>query len=233
MITSKEDEILDKKTVSVIIVSTILGSLIGYNLSYSVLNSKIEDLENQFSNAFSEMNSSLSTLSSEIDSITLTLDSVQTELNNTKSNASNMNARVSDMASNIENLNSLINNVRAEISQAEEEIGQLGSSISGIESKTWHLAYIFSRSNESKKGDVFTIKGDAIRISWIFGGQVSSAEIRIGLYFQNGTLYMWIGLSGFWSALANDISIKEVGEYYLFVDVYLANYWVVSVWDYY
>jgi hypothetical protein len=199
---------------SAILISIIFGALLGFSLSYLILNVQIQNL-----------NSKVSVLE---DSVSSLQDNVIIAQNN----ITNLYLHLGNVEENVNNIQNNITSVENDVVKAQSDIIILNSTLENIETGEWNL--IFSEITDSRSDYLALInpEGDKLRIKWSMIGTINS-KIEIRLYYQvNATLFYSTGSSGIYGSFAVELSLEHPKDYRLWIISENADWWRVEIFDY-
>jgi uncharacterized protein YoxC len=201
---------MESKNITVIIVSILLGGLLGTATSYIYYSPKIDELDSQ-----------TQWISTEITDIDSRLKTIQNSVNE----ISNLN----QLSSQVESLDDAINELSDRLINLENSIDQI--TYSETETPDWHYVTFIDENNDTIKP--FYLSGNEVRLRWSYSADTSEAGVIFQIYYENGTLHSFRSAYGMWSADASDINLHEPGYYYIIPNYTgLEDYWLV-IWDYY
>jgi len=204
---------LDTKTLTVILVSTVSGAAIGFGLSYIFLYGQIHALQQ------------------DIAALGVTVRQIS-------DTAVNMTLTIRDVVETLSTgLTAVSEYAATRVNQLQAQIQALNSTITQIETREWHVATSANPGSglppEYEQQVPFTIRGNKIQISWSMTGRSANATITIQIHQSDGTVYMVLATSGYYGKYVNELSIAEPGEYFLKILTYNIDQWSVTVRDYY
>jgi hypothetical protein len=208
---------VEKKLIALVFVALLAGLGGGYGLGYTMYYPLIQNLQNELNN----LNDKYDTLNSTLGRLDEKVETINSTLSTTKSSVTTLGSELDTLNQNVTGIDSRLNE---------------------IETRTWHKASILEGGTVGAVSDKFQIRGNWIRIRWyMYGpafvspGEISTVEIpwiQILIKFSNGTTYTHRGSSGVYGSYACDLDIQP-GEYFLEVEVYLVDPYLIVVWDYY
>lgn len=204
---------LDTKTLTVILVSTVSGAAIGFGLSYIFLYGQIHALQQ------------------DIAALGVTVRQIS-------DTAVNMSSTIRDVVETLSTgLTAVSEYAATRVNELQAQLEELNSTISQIETKGWHIAASANPGQglptEYEQQLSFATRGNKIQISWSMTGRSANATITIQIHQPDGTVYMVLATSGYYGTHVNELSITEPGDYYLRISTYNVDRLSVTVRDYY
>jgi len=204
---------LDTKTLTVILVSTVSGAAIGFGLSYIFLYGQIHALQQ------------------DIAALGVTVRQIS-------ETAVNMTSTIRDVVETLSTgLTAVSEYAATRVNQLQAQLEALNSTITQIETRGWHDATSANAGpdlpTESQQQVSFATRGNKIQISWSMTGRSANATITIQIHQSDGTVHMVLATSGYHGTHVNELSITEPGDYYLRIYTYNVDRWSVTVRDYY
>lgn len=204
---------LDTKTLTIILVSTVSGAAIGFGLSYIFLYGQIHALQQDIA-ALGETVRQISDA------------------------AINMTSTIRDVVETLSTgLTAVSEYAATRVNQLQAQIEALNSTITQIETRGWHVVTSANPGSdlptEYTQQVSFATRGKKIEISWSMTGRSANATITIQIHQPDGTLYMVLATSGYYGTHVNELSITEPGDYLLKISTYNVDRWSITVRDYY
>ena len=206
----------EMKTVYAVVLSVVLGGLLGFGLSYSLLTSQFSQMQ-ALLNGFEEQ---LTSLSSDLQAVKTTASdlnrSLNTRLSSLQSEVSNVEARLNSKLKELEmSLLDDISSLQSQINELQEEWVYVG---------TWEsISDFYTKEN-------FKVE-KKILINWYLDGSSWDSYAYIKIYTAEGDVVDAIGVSGWWTTGYMEVPIDEPGYYYLYVDLNKANRFFVNIWS--
>jgi hypothetical protein len=222
------------KVGSAILISTILGSLLGFGVSYFYFSTHLGILQTQVSKVnvkFYSLNSTVDSIKDAVLNIQEDLRSTQNELINEITNIDELNNTLTNYENIVSILEDYLTNLENELFEAQSDITSINSTLEENFSRKWYSVKRLSGSSDRYLG--LQLSGEKIRIYWFMDGQSSSSIVDIKIYFSNGTLWESAGSSGVIGIYEKEMLLQEVGDYMLWIRVSDINLWQVEILEYY
>jgi archaellum component FlaC len=219
---------------SAILISTILGALIGFGISYIYFNTQIEIFQTQLSavnDKFNDLNSTINTIDEEIYFVQDNLTITKNNLDNVRNDINNLNSTVNNFESTLTVFQEDLTNLELNVSEATSAITDLNSSLENLDVAKWFT--IESLTGTSDEYHRLQFKGEEIKIYWSMVGQSPSSWIEIKIYDSNGTLWQAAGSSGVYGVFEKEMDLNIPGEYSIWIKVYDINWWKIEFLEYY
>jgi hypothetical protein len=186
-------------------------------------------------------------LTNQILALKTTLNDIEDELKNTNDAIQNINSSVSanfrSVNEDLININVSIDDLQDSISayktQIQSQISLLSSSITNNVNLLQHQIddmKIEWRSigmwtdTKSIRTTTFTAKNE-LRIQLWMDGITWESFVCINIYYNNGTFYHSVVVSGYYASDFAAVPI-ESGEYYFDITAYNVNLFIINVWTY-
>lgn len=201
--------------------SVVLGALLGASLSYIVVYNQflllqrgLNDAENELALLrFDMQNVNRSVMNNSLfivavnSSLSLFQDSVSSYQEETQTYLSLLHHSITN---NVDNLQGQIDSLEESLEQEWEFIGMWDYTRGG---RTTSFA-----------------AGDELLLNLWIDGRTWQSYVFVRIYYDNGTYYNAICVSGYWTGEFALIPLEGSGRYYLVIDVYNINDYAVNVW---
>ncbi len=199
---------MDSKAIALILIALLVGLGGGYGLGYVIYQPQIQNLQQELNN-FSDR-----------------LDTFNSTLRDTQSSVTSIENGLGSLNSDVESLENGLNSLDSEVTSLDSTVGE-------IESRTWHEASSLQGSSDAI-GANFQMRGKVMRIRWLVEGLSASAWIQIIIRYSDGTWFADRGSSGTYGSYSSDIATTGLaGQFYIEVNTYDLDNYLVVVWDYY
>jgi len=206
------------KSTTIIVVSIILGGLLGFGLSYVFMQTQISSMKSSMDSLKENLEDKMASLENSVQMINTTLQA------NSKA---------------ISTQQSIINNIQDDFLQLESEIKQLDTTLSGdiasLQSQVselqggWIYVGVWESTEDFCTKENFKVKS-RILINWYLDGESWDSYAYIRIYTVKGEFCDAVGVSGWLSSGYMEVPVEESGYYYLDVDLNKANKFFVQVW---
>jgi len=203
-----------------IIISIILGGLLGFGLTYialstqiSAINTTINDLEDELENTHVTIQNLNNSISENFQSVNEDIDEINNSVNDLQTDLSTYITQTHIQISTL--TSSITNNVNL----LQQQIDDLK-----IE---WEYIGIWTASDDIRTTS-FSARTE-LRIQWWLDGQSWDSFVYVRIYHVNGTFIHAVGSSGWLSSNFADIQI-DPGMYYLDITAYNVNVFFVDLW---
>jgi hypothetical protein len=218
---------------SAILISTILGSLLGFSLSYYFFDSRIQNIQSELVQISDNVNNVNLTSNNNLDLISIiqnNIKSTEDNINNLYSELINYSEELENVETEILELHENISTIQFNLEDSNNNIVFLNNSLKNIESKKWHLIQnLVGNTDEYKR---IQLSGESIRINWAMVGISPSSWIDMDIYFDNGTLWYSAGSSGIQGSFENEVPLEVQGDYTLWIKVSGITWWKVEILTY-
>jgi hypothetical protein len=213
----------DMESKYAIIVSIVLGGLLGFSLTYAVLTNQISALKTTLNNIENELADTNVTIQNINNSVLANFRSVNEDL-------VNLNVSIDDLQDSLS----------AHKAQTQTQMSILTSSITNnvallqqqIDDMKIEWEFIGSWRETTSFSTVSFMVRNELWLQWYMDGKSWDSYVYIRIYYENGTFYDAVGSSGWLAANYADIYIKNSGTYYFDIQVYMVNDFFVNAWTY-
>jgi prefoldin subunit 5 len=219
---------------SAIFISTILGALIGFGISYLYFNIQIQIFQNQLSvvnNNFFDLNSTINIIEEKIYFVQDNLTITKNNLNNARNDIQNLNSSMNNYESVVNIFQEDLTSFELNLSDVSSTISDLNSSLENLDVAEWHE--IESLSGTSDEYHRLQFKGEELKIYWFMVGQTPNSWIEIKIYDSNGTLWQEAGSSGVYGVFEKEMVLNIPGEYSIWIRVSDVDWWKAEFLEYY
>ena len=210
---------LEKDKIVLIVVSVVLGAILGFSMSYMMYDNRIAALDmsqRELQNMVNDLQSDLTETTNSLADTNNSVFEIQSQLQLTKDNVTSLNTYT--MA-----LNNSLQNIQDDLDER----------IDSLENQKWNLLNYWE-SDTHLKSEPFFVQGTKLKIKWWMTGTLFNSRVIIKLYFSNDTFVDAVGSSGYYGSFYCEIPLNESGYYYLDVSlINLDSTAIIAVYDYY
>jgi hypothetical protein len=210
---------LEKDKIVLIVVSVVIGAILGFSMSYMMYDNRIATLEmsqRELQNMANDLQSDLTETTNSLADTNNSVSEIQSQLQLTKDNVTSLNTFT--MA-----LNNSLQNIQDDFDER----------IDSLENQKWHLLNYWEKDARFVT-EPFFVQGTQLKIKWWMTGDILSSRIIIRIYFSNDTFVNALGSSGYYGSFFCEIPLDESGYYYLDVSlINLDSTAIIAVYDYY
>jgi phage-related tail fiber protein len=140
---------------------------------------------------------------------------------------------LNDLNGDLTSTQNQLSSLTSDVNLLSYDVKSVNSTVMAIENRRWHEATSMEGSTDAI-GANFEMHGEVMRLRWRMQGLSSDAWIQIHIRYWNGTSLTERGSSGIFGSCSSDITETVFGlGFYLEVNTYNLEYYLVAVTDYY